>query len=67
METKMGNNEFHIKNRKCYYFDDIIKSEDFDFNNILIHGKSQKNVLICDILYKTLIEAKPFFIIDSIK
>ena len=50
METKMENNEFHIKNRKCYYFDDIIKSENFDFNSILIHGKSQKNVLICDIL-----------------
>ena len=23
-----------IKNRTCYYFDDIIKTEDFDFDNI---------------------------------
>ena len=25
---------------KCYYFDDIINLEDFDFDNILIDGKS---------------------------
>ena len=32
------NNEFEkvrIKNRTCYYFDDIIKLEDFDFDNSL--------------------------------
>ena len=36
---KMGNNEFkevRIKNRTCYYFNDIIKLEDFDLDNILI-------------------------------
>ena len=36
----MENNEFknfRIKNRTCYYFDDIIKLEDFDFNDILIY------------------------------
>ena len=35
----MENNEFEvrIKNRTCYYFDDIIKLEDFDFNDILIY------------------------------
>ena len=35
----MENNEFKkvpIKYRTCYYFDDIIKLEDFDFDNILI-------------------------------
>ena len=26
--------KFLIKNRTCYYFDDIIKLEDFDPNNI---------------------------------
>ena len=25
---------------RCYYFDDIIKLEDFDFDNILIDEKS---------------------------
>ena len=36
----MENNEFlnvRIKNRACYYFDDIIKFENIDFNNILIN------------------------------
>ena len=41
----MENNEFknvHIKNRTCYQFDDIIKLEDFDFDNILIDEKSHE-------------------------
>ena len=44
----------------CYYFDDIIKLEDFDFNKILIDKKSHENILIYGILYKTLIDPKPF-------
>ena len=39
----MENNEFKkvcIKNRTCYYFNDIIKLEDFDLDNILIDEKS---------------------------
>ena len=32
--------EINIKNRMCYYFDDIIKTEDFDLDNILIDEKS---------------------------
>ena len=39
----MENNVYknvRIKNRTCYYFDDIIKVKDFDFNNILIDEKS---------------------------
>ena len=58
----MGNNEFYkvcIKNRTYYYFDDIIKLEDFDFNNILTDEKSHKNILIYGISYKTLIVSKP--------
>ena len=44
----MENNEFKkvfIKNRPCYNFVDIIKLEDFGFNNILIDEKSQENIL----------------------
>ena len=29
------NFKIRIKNRTCYYFDDIIKFEDFDFDSIL--------------------------------
>ena len=42
----MENNEFIkvlMENRTCYYFDDIIKLEDFDFDNILIDEKSHEN------------------------
>ena len=31
--------EINIKNRSCYYFHDIIKIEDFKFDNTLIDGK----------------------------
>ena len=59
----MGNNEFEevrIKNRTCYYFNDIIKLEDFDLDNILIDEKSYENILIYNISYKPLIDSKPF-------
>ena len=69
----MENNEFKevcIKYCTCYYFDDIIKLEVFDLDNILIDKKSYENILIYDISYKTLIDAKPlrirFFKIDGI-
>ena len=58
----MENNELKkgcIKNRTYCYFDDIIKLEDFDIDNILIDEKSHKNILIYDISYKTLIGSKP--------
>ena len=58
----MDNNEFEkvrIKNRTCCYFDNIIKLEDFDIDNILIDEKLHENILIYGISYKTLIEAKP--------
>ena len=62
----MENNEFkkvRIKNPTFYYFDDIIKLEDFHMANILIDEKSLENILIYDISYKTLIGVKPLHII----
>ena len=32
--------EINIKNLTCYYFDDIIKLEDFNLDNILLDEKS---------------------------
>ena len=52
--VKMENNEFWkigVKNRRCYYFDDI--SINF---NILLDEKSYDIFLFCDIQYKTLID-----------
>ena len=62
MESK---NEFfkknNIKRRACYYFVDIMKVIDIDFENILLHKKSYKdkykNILIHDISYKNFIGA----------
>ena len=51
-----------IKNSTCYYFNDIIKFEDFDFDNTLIDEKSYENTLIYNISYKTLIDTKPLHI-----
>ena len=48
-----------IKNRTCYYFNDTIKIEDFDLDNICIDKKSYKKILVYDILYKSLIDYKP--------
>ena len=47
-----------VLNIVCYYFDDIVIFEYFDFDNILIDEKSYKNILIYKILYRTLIGPK---------
>ena len=47
-----------IKNCTCYYFDGIIKIEDFNFDDILVNGKSHENILIYDISRKNLICGK---------
>ena len=58
----MENNELkkvRIKNRICYYFNDIIRLENFDLHSTFIDEKSDKNFLIYDISYKILIGSKP--------
>ena len=40
MESNDELKEINIKNRTFYYFDDIIKIEDFNLDNILIDEKS---------------------------
>ena len=59
MESNEKLKEINIKNLTCYYFDDIIKTEDFDLDNILIDEKSYKNFLVYNISYKILIDYKP--------
>ena len=41
-----------------YYFKDIIKVKNFDFDNILLHKISYRNILTYDISQETLIGAK---------
>ena len=52
MESKDKLKEIVIKNCTCYYFDDIIKIDDFDFDDILIDEKSYENILVYWISYK---------------
>ena len=52
--------ENDVKNRTCYYFDDIIRIEDFDLDNILLDKKPYENILVYDISYKSLIGKKPW-------
>ena len=62
MESNGKLKEVDIKNHTCYYFDDIIKIEDFDLDNILINQKSYKNILVYNIFYQILIDSKPLCI-----
>ena len=58
MESKNGFAKINIKNRTCYYFDDIMTVIDIDFNNILLNKKPYKNLLIYNISYKTVMDEK---------
>ena len=65
MESNNKLKEIDIENRKCY-LDMIIRIEDFDFYNILINKKWYKNILVCNISYKTLI-VQNHCVLSSIK
>ena len=58
MESNDEFKKIKIKNHTSYYFGDIIKPEDFDFDSILTEEKSHENILAYNILYKILISAK---------
>ena len=58
--------KFRITNRTCYYYNDIVKLEDCDIDNIVIDKKSHEDILTCNISYKTLIDQN-FRALDSIK
>ena len=58
MECNDELKEINIKILTCYFFDDIIKMQDFEFGNILLDEKPYQNVLIYNTLYKTLISTK---------
>ena len=66
MESKNELKEIDIKNPTCYYFDDLIKAIDINFNDILLDEKLNKenyeNILIYDISYQTSMGAYPLHI-----
>ena len=62
MESNDKLKEIDINNRTCYYFAEMIKIEDFYFDNILIGEKSYENILIYNILHKILIDSNSLHI-----
>ena len=45
METKNEFKKINVKNRTCYYFDDIIRVDDINVSNILLNEESNENSL----------------------
>ena len=62
MESNHKLKDINIKNRICYYFDDIIKIEHYHLDNIMLNEKSYRNILVYNDSYKTLIGDKPLCI-----
>ena len=58
----MNENESDIKNCTCYFFNEIVKIEDFNLDNTLMDEKSYENILVYNNSYKTLIDANPLCI-----
>ena len=51
--------EIDIKNRACYYFDDIIRDFGINFDDILLDKKIYENISVYEISYKTSTSLKP--------
>ena len=59
MESKNELKEICIKNRECYYFDNIINGTKINFSNILLGKKLYENISVYNISYKTPAGPKP--------
>ena len=58
MESNDKLKEIDIKNCTCYYFDDTIKIENFDLENILTDKKSYEYILVYNFSHKVLFNFK---------
>ena len=59
MKSKNKSKETDIKNRVCFYFDNIIDGTKINFNNILINRKLYENISVYNISYKIQADLKP--------
>ena len=59
MKSKNELKEIDIKNRVCYYFDDIINGANINFSNILLDKIFYENISVYNISYKTPTGPKP--------
>ena len=62
MESKDELKEIDIKNRACYYFDDIINGSKINFSNILLNKKLYENIPVYNISNKNPTGPKPWHI-----
>ena len=46
MKSRNELKEIDIKNRACYYFDDIINGTNINFSNILLDTKLYENISV---------------------
>ena len=58
MDSKDELKEIDVKNRNCYYFDDIMTVRDIGVSDILLNEKLHEKILIYDISYKTFMGAE---------
>ena len=62
MKSKNKLKEIDIKNRVCYYFDDIINGSKINFSNILLNKKLYENIPVYNISNKNPTGPKPWHI-----
>ena len=62
MKSKNWLKEIDVKERVCYYFDDIFNGTKINFNSILLNKKLYENISVYNIYYKTLTGPKPLCI-----
>ena len=62
MKSKNWLKEIDVKERVCYYFDDIVNGTKINFSNILLNKKLYENISVYNIYYKTLAGPKPLCI-----
>ena len=65
MESKNKLKETVIKNRMCYYFDDVINGTKISFSNVLLDKELYENILVYKISYKT--PTDPNWVLGSTK
>ena len=53
MKCKNELKEIDIKNRACYYFDNIINGTKINSSNILLNKKLHENISVYNISYKS--------------
>ena len=59
MKCKNELKEIDIKNRACYYFDNIINGTKINSSNILLNKKLYENISVYNISYKSPTGPKP--------